>query len=82
MAECDIRDERLHVGESIATGGGIANVSHCILSWELREIKATEDVRDETEALVNVKVRVSAAVFVDRDDSGPLLPAMLLRVQT
>jgi hypothetical protein len=52
------------------------------LSWELREIKATEDVRDETEALVNVKVRVSAAVFVDRDDSGPLLPAMLLRVQT
>ena len=31
---------------------------------------------------MNVKVRVSAAVFVDRDDSGPLLPAMLLRVQT
>jgi hypothetical protein len=81
VSKRDVGDEWLNVGEAIAASGGVSNVADSDLTWKLGEIKTTENIRDKSEPLVNVEVRISSTISINRYNARALLSAMLLSVE-
>jgi hypothetical protein len=81
VSEGDISHEGLNVRETVATSGGVPNVTNSYGARKFCEVKTTKYIGDEAESLMDVEVGKVVTVSIHGNNARALLSSMLLGVE-